>query len=55
MLMRGDLNKIIEEFNVVVEKAFERIQVLEDKVMELEKAKEPAKKPGRPKKDPEAF
>jgi hypothetical protein len=36
MLMRGDLNKIIDEMNKVMEVAFNRIEVLEDRLMALE-------------------
>ncbi len=50
MLMRGDLNSIIERFNDVIEKAFNRILVLEDRVMALENRPEPGEAPkkGRP-------
>jgi hypothetical protein len=49
MLMQGDMNKVIEEVNRVMEGAFKRIEVLEDKLQQLETLT--AKKPvGRPKK-----
>jgi hypothetical protein len=55
MLMRGDLNKIIEEMNKVMEGAFNRIQALEDRIMVLEDPVEapvatlvPKRGPGRP-------
>jgi hypothetical protein len=54
MLMRGDLNKIIEQVNAVTEKLAARISELEDKVKILEAPSEP-KKPGRPKKEVEGF
>lgn len=43
MLMRGDMNKLIEEVNKVLEGAFVRIQHLEDKVQALENAVKPPK------------
>jgi hypothetical protein len=49
MLMQGDMNKVIEEVNRVMEGAFRRIEALEDKVQALELLN--VKKPvGRPKK-----
>ena len=36
MLQRGDINKILEQFNGVLAKAFARIERLEDKVQALE-------------------
>jgi hypothetical protein len=36
MLLRGDLNKVFEEVNKVLDVAFKRIQDLEDKVYALE-------------------
>lgn len=58
MLLRGDMNKLIEEVNRVLEGAFQRIQVLEDKVQALENpgistteaAVEPSRRRGRPPK-----
>jgi len=48
MLARGDMNKMIEEVNKVLEGAFKRIQVLEDKVQKLENPKTtPAVEPSR--------
>ena len=43
MLMKGDINKVIQEVNKVLEGAFERIQALEDRIMAIE---------GVPSKDP---
>jgi hypothetical protein len=49
MLMKGDMNKMLEEVNKVLEGAFNRIEQLEDKVQQLQDIT--AKKPvGRPKK-----
>ena len=46
MLMRGDMNKMLEEVNKVLAGAFKRIEALEDKVLVIT-----TKKPvGRPKK-----
>jgi hypothetical protein len=39
MLLRGDLNKVFEEVNKVLDVAFKRIQDLEDKVYALENPK----------------
>ena len=51
MLMRGDLNRLMEDVNRVLEGAFERIQKLEDKVDALENPKvEAAVAPSRRKK-----
>ena len=36
MLMQGDLNKVLKEVNKVLEGAFQRIEALEDKVMQLQ-------------------
>ncbi len=38
MLMRGDLNKIIESVNVVTEKLAKRIETLEKEVKDLKEA-----------------
>jgi len=44
MLMRGDMQKIIDQINPVFENAFRRIEALEARVAELEaKTKAPAK------------
>lgn len=43
MLMRGDLNKLIEQVNQVTEKLADRIVALEDKVQLLEEGKSAAK------------
>ena len=51
MMMQGDLNKIIAEVNIILEKAFARIETLEDKVTALELHNAP-KKRGRPPKVP---
>jgi hypothetical protein len=52
MLMTGDMNKILTEVNKVLEVAFNRIQALEDRLMELEAPTTPAEQlkrgPGRP-------
>ena len=56
MLVRGDLNKVLEEVNKVLAGAFTRIQALEDKVQALENpgksgtvaAVEPSRRRGRP-------
>ena len=56
MLMRGDLNKLMEDVNRVLEGAFKRIQALEDKLQALEHpvttgpvaAVEPSRRRGRP-------
>jgi hypothetical protein len=56
MLMRGDLNKLMEDVNRVLEGAFKRIQIIEDKVQALENpgksdvvaAVEPSRRRGRP-------
>lgn len=52
MLMRGDLNKLMEDVNRVLEGAFKRIEALEDKVQALETPAvtgvEPKRGPGRP-------
>ena len=37
MIMRGDMNKIIEEVNVHLEKVYKRVELLEDRVKTLEK------------------
>jgi BMFP domain-containing protein YqiC len=50
MLMRGDLQKLFDQINPVFENAFKKIEALEKRVEELEKAK---KAPGRPKKEEE--
>lgn len=58
MLMRGDMQKLIDHINPVFENCFEQIKALEKRVDTLEKelkeAKKPApapkKRPGRPKK-----
>jgi hypothetical protein len=36
MLMQGDMNKVIEEVNKVLEVAFNRVAALEDRMAELE-------------------
>lgn len=43
MLMRGDLNKIITQFNELMESAYARIQALEDKIQLMEEGSKPAK------------
>lgn len=53
MLLRGDLNRLMEDVNRVLEGAFKRIVVLEDKVQALENpgvvaAVEPSRRRGRP-------
>jgi hypothetical protein len=56
MLLRGDLNRLMEDVNRVLDGAFQRIQVLEDKVQALENpgksgtvaAVEPSRRRGRP-------
>lgn len=56
MLMKGDLNKLMEEVNRVLAGAFKRIEALEDKVQALENpgksgvsaAVEPSRRRGRP-------
>ncbi len=50
MLMRGDMNKMIQEVNKVMDGAFTRIQDLEDRLMRVEGVvEEPIKRPrGRP-------
>lgn len=47
MLARGDINKVLEQVNVVLEGAFKRIQALEDKVQKLENPTTPAVEPSR--------
>lgn len=54
MLMRGDIQKLFDQINPVFENAFNKIEALEKKVEELEAKLEAPKKPGRPKKAPEA-
>ena len=50
MLMRGDLNKIIEQVNVVTEKMAKRLEVLEKEVKDLKEApKAPQKEKSTPK------
>lgn len=50
MLMRGDMNKMIENVNKVLEGAFKRLDALEARLMELEGTDTSAPKPrGRPK------
>jgi hypothetical protein len=51
MLMRGDMNKILEEVNGVLEKAFKRIEDLEDRLGELEKPKTAVKRTTTTKKE----
>ena len=56
MLVRGDLNKVLEEVNKILAGAFKRIETLEDKVQALENpgksgviaAVEPSRRRGRP-------
>lgn len=36
MLMKGDLNKVLEQVNGVLEGAFKRIEALEDRLMRME-------------------
>jgi hypothetical protein len=52
MLMTGDMNRILEEVNKVLKVAFNRIEALEDRLMELEAAPTPEvalkRGPGRP-------
>ena len=36
MLMQGDVNKVLIQVNQILEKAFARIEALEDKVQRLE-------------------
>lgn len=49
MLMRGDLNKIVEQVNQVLEGAFNRIEALENRVMDLENPESTEKRGrGRP-------
>jgi hypothetical protein len=57
MLMRGDMQKLIEHINPVFETAFNRIEALGDRVEELEEIIEALKAgsdvkrgPGRPPK-----
>lgn len=54
MLMQGDLNKIIEQVNRILEGSFTRIEALEDKVQALELANAPKKRGRPPKVRPEA-
>jgi len=53
MLMRGDVQRLIEHINPVFETAFNRIEALDERIKELE-AKvaelEPKRSPGRPPK-----
>jgi len=39
MLMQGDMNKVIESVNAVLEGAFRRIEALEDRLSDLERKK----------------
>jgi hypothetical protein len=49
--MRGDMNKIIEEVNRVLDGVFKQIETLSDRIAQLEE--KTAKKPvGRPPKVP---
>jgi hypothetical protein len=51
MLMTGDMNKILTEVNKVLEVAFNRIEALENRLMELEgtpQLTEVKRGPGRP-------
>ena len=56
MLVRGDLNKVLEEVNKVLAGAFARIEALEDKMQALENpgksdviaAVDPSRRRGRP-------
>ena len=55
MLMRGDMQKIVDHVNPVFKTAFDRIEALEKRVEELENAKAAPKAKASPKKDePEA-
>jgi hypothetical protein len=36
MLMKGDINKVLAEVNVILEGAFKRIEALEDRLAQLE-------------------
>ena len=53
MLARGDMNKVVEEVNRVLEGAFKRIESLEDKVQNLENpvVRGPGRPPGSKNKD----
>ena len=52
MLMKGDINKILVEVNVILEGAFKRIEALEDRLSQLETPAvgtvEVKRGPGRP-------
>jgi hypothetical protein len=52
MLMTGDMNKILVEVNKVLQVAFNRIEALEDRLMDLEAPSTPEavqkRGPGRP-------
>ncbi len=44
MMMKGDMQKVIDHINPVFETAFKRIEALEEEIKAL-KAKKPAPKP----------
>jgi hypothetical protein len=52
MLMKGDINKVLAEVNVILEGAFKRIEALEDRLAQLETPVvaevAPKRGPGRP-------
>ena len=50
MLMRGDVNKMMEEVNKVLAGAFKRIEALEDRLMRIESVKTAPKPKQAPKK-----
>lgn len=58
MMMRGDMQKIIDQVNPVFETAFNRIEALDVRVKELEAqiealTKDQKRPVGRPRKNPE--
>ena len=53
MLMRGDMQKIIDHINPVFKTAFDRIEALEKRLEELEKPKAAPKAKAAPKKETE--
>ena len=48
--MQGDMNKVIEEVNKVLEGAFVRIEALEDRLMRFEEVHKAPDKPAPVKK-----
>jgi BMFP domain-containing protein YqiC len=50
MIMRGDMQKIIDQINPVLKNALDKIEALDKRIEELEKAKQPTTAPSRAKK-----